>query len=94
MEDKYQDAIDNIMDNFDFEKVHKTMKALKWVWAGEGIPHITSIRKKARGLLKDAFQHKNNIVTAGFHVHYSSDKDGEYVHIMFVVADWDFEVQN
>ncbi len=94
MEEKYQDAIDEIMDNFDFQKVHTTMKALKWAWAGEGIPEIPSIKKQARRLLKDSLKNKTCNATGGFHVQYSSDENGEYVHIMFVVADWDVEIND
>lgn len=93
MEDKYQDAIDDIIDNFDFEKVHKTMKALKWEWTAEGgVPEIPSIKKQARKLLKAAFENKSYNATGGFEVSYSSDENGEYVRLMFVVAEWDVEI--
>lgn len=57
-----QDKIDEIMDNFDFEKVHKTMDVLEWTWAGEGVPEVPSLRARARQLLKEAcfIENKSN----------------------------------
>jgi hypothetical protein len=46
--------IDEIMDEFDFEIVHRTMKALDWKWSGcDGIPSIGDLRRMARELLQE-----------------------------------------
>lgn len=50
--DQAQEMIDEIMDEFDFERVHKTMEALNWQWRDEGIPDIPTLRKAARSQLK------------------------------------------
>ena len=48
-----QDAIDQIMDNFDFRKVADTMEKIGWHWARlEGPPDEHELRRVARGLLK------------------------------------------
>jgi hypothetical protein len=45
--------IDNIMDEFDFAKVHITMDYLGWKWVGKHIT-IDDLKSKARMLLKGA----------------------------------------
>lgn len=51
-----QEEIDNILDDFDFEKIHKVMEALGWVWEpiGSRVPTIAQLRKAARARLRDA----------------------------------------
>ena len=48
--------IDDIMDSFDFRRVHQTMEALNWKWVGSpnGIPTIDELRNEAERLLRDA----------------------------------------
>jgi hypothetical protein len=54
----YIEEIEDILDEFDFEKVSKVMEALEWKWcdAADGIPRIGELRKKARYLLKEVYQ--------------------------------------
>lgn len=54
----YFKEIEDILDEFDFEKVEKTMEALNWHWfdAADGIPRIGELRKKARYLLTEVYQ--------------------------------------
>lgn len=51
--EKKQRWIDEIMDNFDFNRVAKAMKALEWEWhdAFEGVPTESEIRMQARYML-------------------------------------------
>lgn len=44
--------IEEIMNKFDFEKVHKTMIFLKWSWRG-GVPNMRALKAKALELLND-----------------------------------------
>lgn len=46
--------INKVMNNFNFEKVHAAMEAMRWEWWGEGVPTIETLKKVARGLLNDA----------------------------------------
>lgn len=55
------DDIEDILDNFDFERVHKVMVALDWRWVDlyvdkTEIPDMHRLRKTARGLLKQAYK--------------------------------------
>ena len=47
------EMIQEVMDNFDFEKVHDVMSFLNWTWQDEGVPNIDSITKSAHSLLLD-----------------------------------------
>lgn len=55
--DQVQDIVDEIMDNFDFDKVVSVMEKLNWKWAtDEGtveVPDVSAVRKMARKLLKN-----------------------------------------
>lgn len=48
--------IDEIMEEFNFARVHKAMVALDWKWAfiENKIPSIESLRKESERLLRDA----------------------------------------
>ena len=88
-----QEAIDNIMDYFDFDKVLKTMIALDWKWIKEDhkslndleIPSIERIRKTARKALIRAIEIKGYLSSGGFEAEYD---DGN-LYLRFVVAEWD-----
>lgn len=89
MTDEQRKALDNIMDWFDFDKVYKTMKALRWQWLGaeEGIPCIGEIREKARELLTQAIEQENSVGTGGFQVTYLPAEG--FLKLEFVVSEWD-----
>lgn len=51
------ELIRDLMDNFDFVKVHRTMEALNWKWAGDvgyEIPSVMALRRAARSQLSTA----------------------------------------
>ena len=91
--DREQEAIDNIMDYFDFDKVLKTMIALDWKWVKEDhksiadleIPSIERIRKTARKELIRAIAIKDYTSGGGFEAEYD---DGN-LYLRFVVEEWD-----
>lgn len=47
-----QSQVDYIMENFDFEKVHRVMVALDWKWLGL-IPTLEQIKSQARELMME-----------------------------------------
>jgi hypothetical protein len=52
--------IDEIMDEFDFERVHKVMVALNWKWqCGDELPSIADLRRHARTLLRVVVEGKD-----------------------------------
>lgn len=85
-----QDLIDDIMDNFDFEQVHKAMALLDWKWGmgdKERIPDIAELRKFARQRLKEAINNPNRYSSSGGFVA-KQDKDGG-LYLGFVLHEWD-----
>ena len=92
--EREQEAIDNIMDYFDFDKVLKTMIALDWKWVKENhkdindleIPSIERIRKTARKALMRAIEIKDYTSSGGFEAEY---EDG-VLYLRFVVEERNF----
>jgi len=92
--------IEDIVDEFDFETVKKTMDFLDWQWfdADEGVPRLGELRKKARILLNEAavkvllsneIVSDHHIATGGFRA--SAFKwDGEVkFRLAFELSEWD-----
>jgi Spy/CpxP family protein refolding chaperone len=84
MTEKQQSAIDEIMDDFNFNKVHKAMKELNWQWRDIGVPDEYDLRVEARRLLKEAIKNKFSIATGGFEAAYQ-DQYGESLTLKFVL---------
>jgi hypothetical protein len=55
--DSLSKMIDEIMDEFDFDKVYKAMDALDWKWRGQ-TPSIEDLEKEAERLLRGAAEHR------------------------------------
>jgi len=91
------ETIDDIMDNFDFDKVHEAMSLLGWRWIEHEtgdfeIPHISLLRKRARGLLKEAIassQSSYRIATGGFQVDKTTEEGKLFLSLSFVLTSWD-----
>lgn len=84
--------IDNIMDNFDFQKVSDAMKYFHWSWAGakNGVPDIWEIEETANRLLVDAAYEKTQIATGGLRAVYEKDEenpDDPFIQLEFVLTD-------
>lgn len=100
--------IDDIMDNFEFDKVQTAMEALDWQWAGKGVPSIKQLKETAVYLLKGAAESRlgdyleshweQGIInsTGGFQATAFCDEAKTKVvalDLKFVLADWDSEVK-
>lgn len=84
---KHRDMIDDIMDAFNFERVHSVMVMLDWKWGTDGyIPDIVELRKTARDLLSRVITDEcREIATGGFHAMF----DSGVLRLMFVLEDYD-----
>jgi hypothetical protein len=51
-EDEINSTVNEVMDLFDYEHVHKVMEFLDWKWAGKGVPEIYDLRVESRRLLE------------------------------------------
>ena len=91
--------VNEILDNFDFKKVRKTMKKLDWTWVNINTnepyyPTTDQLRSEAKRLLNDtviALQQMNDytIGTGGLEVRGSRFGDKLYLKLSFVVEAWD-----
>jgi hypothetical protein len=101
--------IDDIIKNFDFDKVQSVMEFLDWQWAGEGVPTIKSLKETAKRLLKGAVEarlgpYKNEhweqpIIhgTGGFEARAWCNKEKTKIEVLdlkFILADWDAEIED
>ena len=90
------ETIDDIMDNFDFEKVHEAMTLLGWRWVDHDskafeIPEISKLRKRARRLMQDAMgshMPSYSTGTGGFEVDKETIEGEVYLSLSFVLTSW------
>lgn len=90
-----QDQIDEIMEWFDFERVHKAMVALDWrwnYWIKHGNSHIPSLeeikafaQRQLKLVSKPTETEYNHIHSGGFR---ASNKDG-VLSLEFIVDSWE-----
>ena len=91
------ELIEEILESFDFEKTHSTMKLLNWTWRDEGVPSVRSIKESAVRLLSDCYDsaQKNDceyrIATGGLETYCSQELD--YMTLKFVLTEWDTWVE-
>lgn len=96
-----QKAIDNIVENFKWEKVHKAMKALGWTWYdSEGeTPSVGALFKCAVGLLHEAYDGAErfganyNAGTGGFYARAFVDDETKEViqlRLSFEICNWEY----
>jgi hypothetical protein len=100
--------IKDIMDNFDFDQVERTMEALNWKWLGE-TPTIYDLREEAERLLWGAAKsrlgdfkdthHDVAIINAcgGFEAKAFCNEDKTKIiglDLAFVVTSWDSSVED
>ena len=99
---KHQEMIDDIIENFNFERCHDVMKHLGWVWVG-GTPTIERLKEAAEERLKCAIEgaldRKDRLP---LHSSYFSSSGGlkatawrnryyqiEGIKLEFVLSEWD-----
>jgi hypothetical protein len=94
--------IDNIIQNFDFERCRQAMLATNWGWWGLGTPSVETMKDSARSRLKDAVKgvlDRENKIHAG--VSYIVSSGGlkataiknrygyvDFLQLEFVFTDW------
>lgn len=52
---KKEKKINEIMDNFDFEKVNDVMTKINWTWSNKGVPSIEQLKELALDMLNTAY---------------------------------------
>jgi len=101
---KKYDMINEVLANFDFEKVNQTMKALNWTWASIlEVPTIQQLKESAMDHMNSAIEQvlseKNKEShevawisdSGGFKASAWKTKKGKLsrVRLEFIVSEWD-----
>ena len=81
---------------FDFEKVHKAMIAVNWVWSFDStynvttmrVPTLEEIKQNADNLLETAYQDKRQIGTGGLFAGF----DGNNLYLSFIFESFDVSI--
>ena len=84
-----QELIDEILDQFDLQKVKEVMDALNWTWAigtESHVPDIPELRKQAREMLWDAIRSKHRMIKTGGFV--AEKEDDDTLELRFEVTAW------
>lgn len=81
-----QEQIDEIMDRFDFHKVHRVMEFLGWEWGGDGVPDVPAIRQRARYLMNEVASNDFRATSTGG---LRAEFWGGYLRLSFEVESWD-----
>lgn len=93
-----QEKIDNILKNFDFEKVHETMKFLKWTWYGDiNEPSIYELVKagedKLIGAIKQLEKGDENLIystsSGGFRGTAWYYENELQLQLTFILTEWE-----
>jgi len=98
--------IENILDNFDFDKVRKVMGFLQWEWCDvieetSSVPSTYKIVCSARDRLEKAYEYaiknKENatLSSGGFEAFAQYNKETnevDYLELKFVLTSWDEEI--
>jgi len=101
------ETIDELLENFNWEKVHQTMKILDWKWVSSktesGVPSIGELFTKSRKMLYDvvslADQKKEDclIATGGFIAYAFYDNSTKQIYhlkLAFEVTSWNIDIDN
>lgn len=89
-----QEIIDEIIDNFDFDRVHDVMEYMDWGWQGEGVPSIEKLKESAIELLEHAYNgyfeqgngEQYSIQTGGLEAYYMYDDNEDCFELKFVLT--------
>ena len=86
-----EELIADVMNNFQFERVHHTMELLKWTWGGidgesGAVPDIAELKRKAELLLIEVCTRPGGggISSGGF----VAAADAISVSLYFSIGDW------
>lgn len=103
MKSKKKKQINDIIENFNFEKVEKIMTLLAWAWqkSPSGIPSIKELKTRSKQMLKDVYEraeaNSDSLMccgtwvsrAGGFRAQATTCGDGNIVlSLSFEVAEW------
>lgn len=86
--------IEQIIENFNFEKVHHYMSLVKWSWCDgkgpDGVPTIDQLKSRARRMLAETYNEKCGRQTGGFITEYGGNAKNstECLHLHFSIESY------
>jgi hypothetical protein len=93
-----QRMVDDILENFNFQRCHNVMKHLKWSWALTGVPSIEELKESSIERLERAIEYvKTKEVKDSCYVSSGGIKATAYknrynrivmLHLEFVLTEW------
>lgn len=100
-----EETVEKVIQNFDFDKVHRVMKSMNWGWwdtsTEDGVPSIGHVVLQAKRLLDQVYNKvsagENNyfISTGGFEATARKYEYGEIVlELKFVVTSFNYSTQD
>ena len=104
MTETIQSLVDEMIDSFDFEKVHRVMEHVDWKYVKSdgtiGLPEIIDLKRVARYCLRNAYRYSlkygddaSVVGTGGFEARYfpADDKEGAAFRLRFILSEWEVE---
>lgn len=86
--------IEEVIENFDFVKVHKVMESLNWTWANNKksknkIPSIKRMKKRVRELYEDCKKSKLDCCSSGgYEVSIWKEDGEEIINVKFILEEF------
>ena len=91
----HETMIQEVLDDFNFERVHCAMTAVDWHWQttegnGLAVPTVARLKARARILLRDAIKSKY-LATGGLHAQYhpANGTERESFQLQFILCEAD-----
>lgn len=97
--------ISNVLNDFNFQKVHNCMKCLNWDWFDKGIPTVDDLRFSARermeSAIKGCLEHGTQgqgfmSSSGGLKATATKNNYGQidFLELEFVVTSWDTSLED
>lgn len=96
---EFENKLEEIIDNFDFDRVHKVMEFLNWNWVScDGVPTIgklvTTVQKEFRRAFEEVLQSKEGLKMStggfqwyiGYHPEHKEIKNKLELELKFILA--------
>jgi len=84
--------INDILEDFNFQKIHDVMEQLDWKWVMTkyGVPTLDELKREAKRLLIDACIERTCVSTGGFRAVYEEgtpDDPEPYIGLEFIIEE-------
>jgi len=88
-ETKKSEIAAEVLNGFDFDKMHAYMTLVGWDWRDNGVPSKHDLFNTARDLVYNALENKSSTGTGGFEVVYNDGEIQLYFSAIESSCEWD-----